>query len=368
MSFAPVLHAGATIAIGRKFSTSQFWHDIHRHNASVIQYVGETCRYLLNAPPAIDPKTGVNLDRAHRVRLAYGNGLRPDVWKRFKDRFNIDTIIEFYGATEGMMMLFNRSRNDFSAGAVGRVGWSHRNTVGRTLLYLEVDPDTDMPVRNPKTGLCKRVKLGQTGELCFKLPDKNLETRFQGYYGDEGATKKKILRDVVKKGDAWFRTGDLLRMDSEGRVYFSDRIGDTFRWKSENVSTAEVAQAVGLHPAVREANVYGVQVPHHEGRAGAVALVLDANEAEKVDATLRSLAQHVRKSLPRYALPLFLRVAKETGTNSTGTNKQQKNILRQQGITPGKVGDDQLFWLRGDTYAKFSQKDWDELNGGRIKL
>jgi acyl-CoA synthetase (AMP-forming)/AMP-acid ligase II len=163
-----------------------------------------------------------------------------------------------------------------------------------------------------------------------------------------------------------FRSGDVLRWDSDGRVYFHDRIGDTFRWKSENVSTAEVAQALGLHPAVQEANVYGVQLPHHDGRAGCVAIVLDTPQANAQ--MLASLALHARGKLPRYAVPLFIRVVKELGTQTTGTNKQQKHVLRQQGVDPSKVEDDALFWLKGGTYVPFRPTDWKALEQGGVKL
>lgn len=157
-----------------------------------------------------------------------------------------------------------------------------------------------------------------------------------------------------------------MRWDSDGRVYFNDRIGDTFRWKSENVSTAEVAQVLGLHPAVQEANVYGVELPNHDGRAGCVAIVLDSPQASAE--ILASLAAHAKEKLPRYAVPLFLRLLKEVGMQSTGTNKQQKYALRQQSVDPTRVQDDAMFWLKGGTYVPFSQKDWMALEQGAVKL
>jgi acyl-CoA synthetase (AMP-forming)/AMP-acid ligase II len=373
LGFAHTLAAGGTFAMSRKFSTSHFWDDVRKHEANVIQYVGETCRYLLSAPPRIDPETGENLDRKHKVRVAFGNGLRPDVWNRFKDRFGIPTIAEFYGATEGSFGTWNLSRNDWSMGAVGRSGALYSILLGWGLALVEVDHDTELPRRDPKTGFCRRVAPGEPGELLFKLPASNIESRFQGYYGDKEATNKKIMRDVFKKGDAWFRTGDVLRWDDQNRVYFADRIGDTFRWKSENVATAEVAQVVGLHPAVKEVNVYGVEVPRHEGRAGCAAVVLHDNALSQKDMlptedALKSLAQHVRRGLPKYALPLFLRVLRDGSAHTTGTNKQQKTGLRREGVDPDKTGKDGLFWLRGDTYVRFGVEDWRALAGGGVKL
>ena len=364
MGFAHTLAAGATFAIGRKFSTRNFWNDVRKHEATIIQYVGETCRYLLSAPPNIDPITGENLDQKHKVRIAFGNGMRPDVWNRFKERFGIETIAEFYGATEGTFATWNLSRNDYSMGAVGRSGIIYTAILGRSLAIVEVDLDTELPYRDPKTGFCKRVQTNEPGELLFRLPPDDVNSRFQGYYGDKDATNKKIMRDVFSKGDAWFRTGDIIRQDSESRVYFSDRIGDTFRWKSENVSTAEVAQVVGLHPAVLEANVYGVSVPHHEGRAGCAAIILSGPPTVE---TLKTLAEHVKKGLPKYALPLFLRVVKG-GLQTTGTNKQQKVSLRNEGVDPSKTGDDELFYLKGGEYVSFGENEWKSLNAGNVKL
>lgn len=365
LGFANAIQMGATIALGEKFSTKTFWKEVRQHKVTMIQYVGETLRYLLAAPPEIDPKTGRNLDKEHRVKLALGNGLRPDVWNKFKDRFGVDYIAEFYGATEGSFATWNLSRNDFTTGAVGRNGWLYSLIMGLHVAIVQVDFSTDLPFRDPHTGLCRAVKKGEPGEFLFSLPEKDLEKRFQGYYGDREATNKKILRNVFRKGDAWFRTGDVMRWDREGRLYFHDRIGDTFRWKSENVSTAEVSQVLGMHPVVHEANVYGVQLPHHDGRAGCVALILNKKPSEEV---LHSLADHVKKELPRYAAPIFLRITKEGAMQTTGTNKQQKHGLRKEGVDPQSMNGDELFWLKKGRYEKFTRRDWDELNGGRVKL
>ncbi|KAL2139425.1 hypothetical protein VTI28DRAFT_5239 [Corynascus sepedonium] len=366
LAVCSALFVGATAAIGRKFSTKTFWKEVRETKATIIQYVGETCRYLTVAPPEMDPVTGENLDKKHSVRAAMGNGLRPDVWDRFKERFGIDTIYEIYAATEGAAGFWNVSRNSFSKGAIGRFGvLSGAVSSIRSALVL-VDNETELPWRDPKTGFCRRVKTGEPGEFIVNLPADDIKKRFQGYYGNEAATNSKIMRDVFKKGDAWFRSGDVLQWDSDGRVYFNDRIGDTFRWKSENVSTTEVAQVLGLHAAVQEANVYGVQLPNHDGRAGCVAIVLDAPQVNAQ--VLASLAAHAREQLPRYAVPVFLRLVKEVGMQSTGTNKQQKHTLRQQGVDPSKVQDDALFWLKDGTYVPFTQTDWESLQEGMVKL
>ncbi|KAK3291883.1 uncharacterized protein B0H64DRAFT_242278 [Chaetomium fimeti] len=372
LGFAHTISVGGTFAMSRKFSTSGFWDDVRKHRANIIQYVGETCRYLLSAPPRTDPKTGANLDRQHNVRVAFGNGLRPDVWNQFKERFGIDTIAEFYGATEGSFATWNLSRNDYSMGAIGRSGTLYNLVLGRSVAIVAVDHDTELPYRDARTGFCHRSPTGEPGELLFRLPPADVESRFQGYYGDREATGKKIMRDVFAAGDAWFRTGDVVRWDAQNRVYFNDRIGDTFRWKSENVSTAEVALVVGTHPAVAEANVYGVEVPGHEGRAGCAAVAFrpapPGGGAVPSEETLKTLAAHVRAGLPKYALPLFLRVVKGETLQATGTNKQQKTGLRSEGVDPGKTGSDDIFWLRGDSYVRFGAADWKALQGGKVKL
>ncbi|KAI0390838.1 acetyl-CoA synthetase-like protein [Xylariaceae sp. FL0594] len=366
MGFLHCFEAEATFAIGRKFSTKTFWKDVRKYDATIIQYVGETCRYLLAAKPELDPTTGEILDKKHKVRLAMGNGLRPDVWARFQDRFGIESIAEFYAATEGFVGTWNLSRNEFSRGAIGRGGLMFEFFMNMKIAIVERDPETDAPWRDPKTGRCRQVPRGEVGELLFVLPP-DMTQVFQGYYNNAKATNSKIIRDVLKKGDGYFRSGDLVSWDTEGRIYFHDRIGDTFRWKSENVATTEVSAMIGLHPAVDEANVYGVQLPHHDGRAGCAAVALKTS-TNLDDAVLRSLAEHARAKLPKYAVPIFLRFGKGISAAITGTNKQQKHNLRVEGIDPAKVGDDELYWLKGDTYVKFEKADWDRMSAGQVKL
>ncbi|KAG6009203.1 hypothetical protein E4U21_003056 [Claviceps maximensis] len=368
LSFCSTILAGSTQAIGHKFSTKIFWKEVRESNATIIQYVGETLRYLLAAPPQHDPVTGKCMDKIHKVTAAFGNGLRPDIWNTFKERFGIDTVLEFYAATEGPFGLWNLSRNDHTAGAIGRTGLLYGGLQSLTLALVKLDWATDLPTRDAKTGFCIKVNAGEPGELISRLDPQDIHRRFQGYYGNQGATTSKIIRDVFKKGDAWFRSGDVTRWDADGRVYFMDRIGDTYRWKSENVSTVEVSEAIGRHPSVREANVYGVEVPHHDGRAGCVAIAFD----EKPNGDLfRSLAEHVKSTLPRYARPLFLRVLEEVGgaAQTTGTMKQQKHILRLAGVKPGNTSvAGELFWLKGDTYVPFQEQEWQEVEAGRVKL
>ena len=223
-------------------------------------------------------------------------------------------------------------------------------------------------MRDPATGLCVRADQGEAGELLARLDENNIKEGFSGYYRDTSSTDKKILRDVMRKGDAYFRTGDLIRREG-GSTYFVDRIGDTFRWKSENVATSEVASVMGSHPAVAEANVYGVLVPGHDGRAGCATLVLK-DGARLEEATLAGLAELARANLAHYAVPVFLRVAEKLET--TGTNKTVKHALREEGVEPGKVekggSGDRLFWLRGAAYVPFRERDWERLQGEGVRL
>ncbi|KAI0400121.1 fatty acid transporter protein [Xylaria palmicola] len=364
LGFFHCLEAEATFAVGRKFSTKTFWKDARKHKATIIQYVGETCRYLMAAKPDIDPTTGENLDKKHNVRVALGNGLRPDVWSKFQERFGIEAVGEFYAATEGTGGTWNHSRNEFARGAIGRNGWLYGLLMRRKHVIVDYDDEADAPRRDARTGLCTAVAAGEVGELLFLLPE-DTEQTFRGYYNNAKATDSKIIHDVFTRGDAYFRSGDLVSRDAEGRMYFQDRIGDTFRWKSENVATTEVSAAMGGHPAVAEANVYGVQLPHHDGRAGCAAVALNAAAGEEV---LRSLAEHAAARLPKYAVPLFLRLGTGLSSAITGTNKQQKHSLRVEGVDPAKVGGDELYWLQGNTYVPFTTEDWDRMSAGQIKL
>ncbi|OAP62208.1 hypothetical protein AYL99_04411 [Fonsecaea erecta] len=365
LGFHCCLIRACTLVLGHKFSVSHFWDEVAAADATAIQYVGETLRYLLAVPPQPNDRT------KHKVRLAFGNGLRPDVWDKFRARFGVETVAEFYGATESAGASFNLSRNTFSSGAIGQAGLLGSLFMRLRQTIVKVDWDTEAPYRDPKTGFCIPVPRGEPGELLYSVDPADIGAKFQGYFGNKEATNSKILRDVLKKGDAWFRSGDVIKLDSEGRTWFMDRIGDTFRWRSENVSTAEVAQALGQHPAVLEANVYGVAIPHHEGRAGCAAVLLkdiSSHTTPIPDTLLESLATYARNSLPKYAVPVFLRVM--TQVIATGNNKQQKTVLRQEGVDPAKVADDRLFFLRPNSqrYEPFGKAEWEIVKSGKMKL
>eukprot|EP01138_Halocafeteria_seosinensis_P011858 gb/GECG01012118.1/.p1 GENE.gb/GECG01012118.1/~~gb/GECG01012118.1/.p1 ORF type:complete len:673 (+),score=84.93 gb/GECG01012118.1/:1-2019(+) len=349
---------GIPMVIREKFSIRNWWSDIVIHQCTVAQYIGELCRYLVSAPPH---PLGLDQPPHHKLRMVFGNGLRPDVWARFQSRFGIPQVGEFYGATEANTMLFNHCTTTRAQGAVGTLGRLIRSL--KIIEIIKFDDDEEMPVRD-KNGWCIPCQTGEPGELVSKIGDDS-RNRFHGYKGNEEATKKKILWNVFRKGDAYFRSGDLVRVDDSGYVYFVDRIGDTFRWKGENVATTEVASAMGEYPAIEEANVYGVPVPHADGKAGMAAIVLsDGYRLEDLDTS--DLFSFLRERLPAYAIPVFLRILPKQPI--TGTFKQQKTQLRKEGADPTTVKDDPLFVLEGRQYTRLDEKKWKKISAGEAKL
>ncbi|UDL94778.1 long-chain-acyl-CoA synthetase [Lichenihabitans sp. PAMC28606] len=324
------LMSGGTCVIRDRFSAREFWPDIVRHECTMFVYIGELCRYILDTPPS-------PVDRTHRVRLCVGNGLRPDVWRPFRDRFGLKQIIEFYAATEGNCSMFNL---DSKPEAVGRVP---RWIASRfPIRIVDFDIATEQVVRGPD-GLCRETPNGMPGELIGEILDDPAKpgNRFEGY-SDQSASDAKILRDVFRKGDVWFRTGDLMRKDNQGYFYFVDRIGDTFRWKGENVATSEVMEAIAVFPSVKDVSVYGVKVPGRDGRAGMASLVVDPSASFDFAA----FQAHLKQRLPDYATPVFLRFADHLDV--TGTFKQRKIDLVREGFDPCVVGDP-LYYLEPDS-------------------
>lgn len=238
-------------------------------------YVGEIARYLLALPPSPS-------DRQHLLRMVYGNGMRPDVWGRFQERFDIPKVCEFYGSTEGGLSHITFQEGEFLRNAVGHDGVVRRWQLRHEIVPVLVDAETGLIVRNPKTGFAVRMPYDIGGELLFRLDS---EASFVGYWKNPEATEKKFARDVFRHCDLWYRCGDSLRRDQDGKWSFLDRLGDTFRWKGENVSTAEVSECLGKYPGVIDANVYGVQLPNHDGRAGCAALMLSPDVAQTFDLT-----------------------------------------------------------------------------------
>lgn len=314
-----VLVNGGSVVIREKFSARAFWDDIVRFDCTLFQYIGELCRYLVHTPP--NPN-----ETRHRLRLCCGNGLRPDVWPEFKTRFRIPQILEYYAATEGNVAMFNFEGKE---GAVGRIPWFVAHRFPNAVVRFDVEKE--QPVRNDQ-GFCVPCDANEAGEVIGKIindPSKP-SNRFEGY-ASKAETERKILHGVFETGDAWFRTGDLMRKDENGYFYFVDRIGDTFRWKGENVATSEVQEAITVFPGIVEANVYGVAIPGKDGRAGMAAVVVDGN------LDLAALRQHLNAHLPEYARPLFLRIKGDIDV--TGTFKQKKVDLVKQGFDPATSSD-----------------------------
>jgi len=379
-----MLYQGASLVIRHRFSARAFWSDCRKHRCTVVQYIGELCRYLVNSP-AGDPRD----ERGHGVRVAIGNGLRPDVWGPFQDRFGVPEVGEFYAATEGNAALFNWCTRKEDRGAVGRMGplaWA----MG-IMAMVRFDEETEEVVRDPATGLCLECGPGEKGELLGLIADGDPTRQFRGYYGNEEATNKKVLRGVKSRGDKWFRTGDLLVRDATGRFWFKDRIGDTFRWKGENVATTEVAEALGAYALLDEANVYGVEVPGADGRAGMAAVVLSPESAARCPEAVRpgkagpaarraedaaaaaeaiessKLLASLRASLPPYAVPVFLRILPAMDT--TGTFKHQKVRLRKEGADPTVVPDPVLVMdAKAGRYVPLTVEGWAAITAGRSKL
>lgn len=364
---AAALMSGTGLAIGRKFSASGFFPDVCDSESTVFVYVGETVRYLLNMPTH-------PLERKHKLRVGYGNGLRPDIWQKFQDRFNIPEIHEFFNSSEGMFQMLVKSKGPYLNNVVGHHGLILRMLVRNLYIPVKIDHETGNIWRDPKTGFALRVPYEEGGEILVAIPDPDGPTTdFKGYWRSEEATNKKYCRDVFQKGDMYYRTGDALRRTPDGHWLFMDRLGDTYRWKSENVSTAEVAEVLGTYPGIAEANVYGVEVPNHEGRAGCAAIHLDSNVTSNVD--YDELLKYARAKLPKYAVPVFLRIQKASTHIHNG--KQNKVPLRKEGVNPELIGkedpagkDDVFYWNppKQDGFVAFTKENWEELQGGKARL
>ena len=303
------LATGAAVALRRKFSASNFSKDVRDFGATGFLYIGEICRYLMNTPV----QEG---ERDHRLRVAVGNGLRPDIWAAFQERFGVPVVREFYGATEGIAITINTQ---------GRPGMMGRMLPGQAV--LRCNRESGEPIRNA-AGFCERVRPGEVGLLVSRISG---VLPFDGYV-DRQSTQKKILQDVFKQGDRYFDTADLIELHEGRWLSFVDRIGDTFRWKGENVSTNEVAEILNGAEGLLEANVYGVRVPGTEGRAGMAALKVTE------DFDLEGFAAFVMEKLPGYQRPLFIRLLGEE-MRATSTFKQQKVDYRKEGFDPSAIRD-----------------------------
>jgi fatty-acyl-CoA synthase len=344
-----LLVRGGSIIIRERFSAHTFWNDIRDWDCTLFQYIGELCRYLVNAPDDAG-------HHKHRLRLCCGNGLRADVWAKFQEKFRIPRILEFYAATEGNVSLYNL---EGKVGAIGRVPsfLSHRFP----LAVVRFDHATNEPARD-ENGLGIRCETGEVGEAIGRIRSGSARSggEFEGYTST-AETQRKTIRDVFERGDTWYRTGDLMRMDTDGYFYFVDRIGDTFRWKGENVATLEVAEAITAFRGIVEATVYGVAVPGTEGSAGMATLVVDG----ALD--FSELREHLTRRLPSYARPLFLRI--KDRIEVTATFKHNKSDLVRQGFDPSAARD--AIYFDDPVHGAFVRLDaalYDRIAAGKVRL
>ncbi|MDO8330167.1 MAG: long-chain-acyl-CoA synthetase [Fluviicoccus sp.] len=335
------IYGASGFAIRRKFSAREFWEDVRKFNASAIGYVGELCRYLMEVPVKAE-------DRAHRVTKMVGNGMRPNIWGPFKQRFGVDEVYELYASSEGNIGFNNIFNFD--------------NTVGFSPLpyaIVKYDKENEKPVRDAD-GYMIKAAIGEPGLLVGKITER---TPFDGYT-DAAKNEACILHDVFEKGDRYFNTGDLVRNIGFRHAQFVDRLGDTFRWKGENVSTTEVENLVCSYPSIAEAVVYGVEIPNTNGRAGMAAIT----PHEGIDIDYAHLLEHLRREMPPYAVPVFLRQQQKMET--TGTFKYQKNNLKKEGFDPHQSHKEPLYvWLPGtDSYQLLTPEIWENISNSAYRF
>ena len=342
------LTAGGTVILRERFSATRFWQDVAENRCTVFQYIGELCRYLLSHPPRED-------EAAHELRLACGNGMQSTVWTAFQERFRIPQVLEYYASTEGNVSLYNCEGRP---GSVGRIPpfLSHRYPVA----IVRSDPESGEPFRDAD-GRCIACQTDECGEVLGQIADgaAHASTKFEGY-SDAESSHRKVLRNVFKPGDAWYRTGDLMRRDPQGFFYFVDRVGDTYRWHGENVSTTEIAAILSRCAGVADVAVYGVQIPGIEGRAGMAAIVADS----RFDLSL--FQQESEHQLPSYARPVFLRIVQSL--DRTATFKLQKNTLVAEGYDPARVTDALYFRSSEGPYVALTRALFTRLLNGQERL
>lgn len=341
--WSAALVGNAAFAIRRKFSAREFWPDVQRFNASAIGYVGELCRYLLDTAPT-------PADRNHRVTKMIGNGMRPTIWNKFKQRFGVEEVLELYASSEGNVGFSNIFNFD--------------NTVGFSptpYAIVKFDKEKNEPIRDKKGYLIK-VKTGESGLLIGKITKR---APFDGYTDPE-KNKSVIFKNVFSKGDSYFNTGDLVRDIGFRHAQFVDRLGDTFRWKGENVSTTEVEGLVAEHPKISEAVAYGVEIPNTNGRAGMCAITPIAGESITEQDHTEILA-YLKECLPAYAIPVFLRIQQQMET--TGTFKYQKNKLKDEAFNPAKTDETLLVWLPGENkYCQVTTEIYENIQSEKYRF
>ena len=333
--------AGASLIIKRKFSVSQFWQDCIKYDAHHFIYIGDICKFLLNA-------SDKNLAQKAKIKTCFGNGMLPDVWRQFKQDFAIGNIVEFYSATESNVTLINLTGK---TGAVGYIPEMVKSKLGVKLFKYDVEMDELVSDEN---GCLIECEAGDVGEIMGKItPDSTHK-----FYTDDHNLVDKII-DNGTSSQRYFRTGDLLKTDEKGWFYFVDRLGDTFRWRGENVSTSEVEATLRKCQEIEDVCVYGVDVPNESGKAGMVSLVLVDN------ASLHSVNQYIQASLPKYARPLFIRL--KESIDKTDTFKTIKRPLQKQGFNPMAINDP-IFCLLKNDYVPMDETLFDAIQLGKVLL
>ena len=351
LGFGLCLHNGMPFVFSKKFSANKFWKVCIKNKVTVIQYIGELCRYLADAPVCEE-------EFHHKVRLALGNGLQPDVWTKFQRRFNVRKIMEFYSSTEGNVGLINTSGK---VGAIGQLsGLIARKHPGKLLRF---DYETGQPYRDSR-GTCVECQPDEVGEFVGMITSGDPTQRFDGY-SDQDETEKKILKDVFKRGDKYFRSGDLMKRDTDGHVYFVDRIGDTFRWKGENVSTTLVESTIRATD-IKECAVYGVSLDKYEGKAGCALIRVESAERPPLD----SIREALQSNLPKEAWPVFLRFT-ESDMPTTETYKYQKQELARQIFDPTNIsreGEQMFVRIHDDNFVRLTSEIFLEIQQGSARL
>lgn len=346
MSAGQSLLHGNTTVIRKKFSASSYFNDCIKYKCTIAQYIGEMCRYILAVPPKPE-------DKNHNLRMIFGNGLRPQIWRDFVARFNIPQVVEFYGATEGNANIVNI---DNTIGAIGFMSRIIPSVYPISIIKVNAEGE---PIRDSK-GLCQVCGPDEPGVFVGKIIPNNPSRAFLGYV-DQKASESKVVHNVFSKGDSAFLSGDILVADELGYLYFKDRTGDTFRWKGENVSTSEIEGIISNLINYRDCIVYGVEVHGAEGRAG-MAAIYDGDGTLDID----KLSTDIKQQLPFYARPQFLRILSKI--DLTGTFKLKKKDLQEEGFDPGKIKD-KLYFLNSKTgYEVLTPEIFDEIQRGKVKL
>ncbi|KAH3685198.1 hypothetical protein WICPIJ_003827 [Wickerhamomyces pijperi] len=353
---------GGCVALAVKFSVSTIWDQCCLSKATHLQYVGEVCRYLLNSKKH-------PLEREHSLKVAYGNGLRADVWAEFKDRFSIEHIGEFYASTESPFALTNFQSGDVGVGACRKYGSIINKILSYQQCLIKMDPEDSSQVYRNAAGFCEVVGSGENGELIMNLFfAANSKKMFQGYKNNTEESQSKVLRNVFRTGDAWFRSGDLLKKDHFDYWYFVDRLGDTFRWKSENVSTNEVELIISnaAHGSIEEVVVVGVRIPGYEGRAGYAVIKDKSASAEQHDMLLTQIYQS--QELTNYSRPIFVKFVSKI--KHTDNFKISKKSYKDEKFPAGVSGDEVIYWLDNSQrkYDILTENAWEDIINGKARI